>query len=65
MLRPLIVCLSLSGCALVAKKPEPTKVNLRWEFCEIVPSVKLACLPEEDVAALRRALIECSSKAKP
>jgi hypothetical protein len=55
--------LIVSGCALVAKKPEPTKVDLKWQFCEIVPSVKLACLPEEDVVALRKALLEC--KAKP
>jgi len=53
---------SLSGCAALGKKPTPPPLDLHFQFCEVVPTVQLACLPEADVIALRKALIECGSK---
>lgn len=58
----LLINVILTGCST---PPKPVKFAGRWEFCETVPGVRLACLPEEDVKALRQALIECSSKGRP
>ncbi len=52
----------LVGCA---QKPQTTKVDLEWAFCEVIPAEKpWACIREDDVKELREALIRCQSSKK-
>ena len=53
---------SLIGCA---QAPKTTKFDGKWAFCEVIPNEdQWACLNQEDVKKLRKALIECQSQNK-
>lgn len=48
----------LTGCQTT--KPEP--MNLKWQFCEVVPQRPLACLELEGIQRLRGELKKCEDE---
>lgn len=60
LLKPLIIfSATLASCS---HKPVNTHFDSHWEMCQPTPfAEKLACLPEADVKALSKILIECKA----
>lgn len=54
----------LSGCALFQAQIEPqhATADLAWDFYEVSPGDTRACLTEDDVEKLRKAMLSCEVK---